>query len=117
MKLEQSFEVGAPLEQVWEALIDLERVAPCLPGAAITHRDDAGAYHGTFVVKLGPATASYNGTVTVEVTDAGQHVATLRAKGTDKRGQGGATATIVNRLSAAGPGTRIDASTDMAITG
>ena len=117
MKLEQSFEIQAPLEQVWQALIDLERVAPCLPGAAITDRDPDGTYHGTFVVKLGPATASYNGTVSVEITDSDGHVATLHAKGTDKRGQGGATATIVNRLSASGDGTRIEASTDMAITG
>jgi uncharacterized protein len=117
MKLEQSFEIQAPLDQVWEALIDLERVAPCLPGAAITQRDEDGTYHGTFVVKLGPTTASYNGTVRFDDIDAESHTATLNAKGTDKRGQGGATATIVNRLSAVEGGTRVDASTDMAITG
>jgi carbon monoxide dehydrogenase subunit G len=65
MKMEQSFEVQAPLAQVWSALIDLERVAPCLPGAAITGRDDDGTYRGTFSVKLGPMTASYNGTIKV----------------------------------------------------
>ena len=59
MKLEQSFEVDAPVEQVWTALIDLEKVAPCLPGAAITNHDDDGTYHGEFQVKLGPTTAAY----------------------------------------------------------
>ena len=54
MKLEQSFEVAAPIEQVWEALIDIERVAPCLPGAAVTGRNDDGTYNGTFTIKIGP---------------------------------------------------------------
>ena len=58
MKLEQAFEVQAPIEQVWEALIDLERVAPCLPGATITGHDEDGTYHGEFKVKLGPTTAA-----------------------------------------------------------
>ena len=54
MKLEQSFEVRAPLERVWETLIDIERVAPCLPGAEITEAADDGTYRGTFSVRLGP---------------------------------------------------------------
>ena len=58
MKLEQTFEVQAPLAQVWEALNDLERVAPCLPGAAIHDRGEDGTYHGTVTVKLGPMTAA-----------------------------------------------------------
>ena len=48
VKLEQSFEVRAPLERVWEALIDVERVAPCLPGAEITEAGEDGTYRGTF---------------------------------------------------------------------
>jgi carbon monoxide dehydrogenase subunit G len=90
MKLEQSFEVAAPIEQVWHALNDLERVAPCLPGAAITDHDDDGTYHGTFQVKLGPTTAAYRGTIKIESADESTHTATLKARGTDKRGQGGA---------------------------
>jgi len=117
MKLEQSFEVGAPVEQVWEALIDLEKVAPCLPGAAITGHDDDGTYHGTFQVKLGPTTANYRGTVRIESADAATRTATLAAKGSDKRGQGGASATIVNTLHEAEGGTRVDAVTDFTITG
>ena len=117
MKMEQSFEVQAPLEQVWSALLDLERVAPCLPGAAITGHDDDGTYRGTFSVKLGPMTAAYNGTIKVEEVDEAAHRATLKAKGTDKRGQGGANATIVNTLSEHDGGTRIEAVTDFTITG
>jgi uncharacterized protein len=117
MKLEHSFEVEAPIEQVWAALIDLEKVAPCLPGAAITGHDDDGTYHGTFQVKLGPTTANYRGTIKIESADAGTHTATLAAKGSDKRGQGGASATIVNALHEVEGGTRVDATTDFTITG
>jgi carbon monoxide dehydrogenase subunit G len=117
MKLEQSFEVQAPIDEVWAALIDLERVAPCLPGATITEHDEDGTYHGTFQVKLGPTTASYRGTVKIEDADEATHTATLKAKGTDKRGQGGANATIVNRVVEIEGGTRVDAETDFTITG
>jgi carbon monoxide dehydrogenase subunit G len=118
MKLEQAFEVQAPIERVWEALIDLERVAPCLPGATITGHDEDGTYHGEFKVKLGPTTAAYRGTVKIEEADASTHTATMRAKGTDKRGQGGANATIVNKLTSDGGGTtRVEAVTDFTITG
>ncbi len=117
MKLEQSFEVAAPIDQVWHALNDLERVAPCLPGAAITDHDEDGTYHGTFQVKLGPTTASYRGTIKIENADESTHTATLKARGTDKRGQGGASATIVNTLSEEGGGTRVSAVTDFTITG
>jgi uncharacterized protein len=117
MKLEQTFDVAAPLDQVWAALNDLERVAPCLPGASITSHDEDGTYHGTFTVKLGPMTASYNGTIRIEDVDEAAHRATLKARGTDKRGQGGANATIVNTLSEHEGGTRVEAVTDFSITG
>jgi uncharacterized protein len=117
MKLEQTFEVQAPLAEVWTALNDLERVAPCLPGASITGHDEDGTYHGTFTVKLGPMTAAYNGTIRIEDADETAHRATLKARGTDKRGQGGASATIVNTLSEHDGGTRVEAVTDFTITG
>jgi uncharacterized protein len=117
MKLEQSFEVKAPVNEVWAALTDLDRVAPCLPGAAITGHDEDGTYHGEFKVKLGPTTAAYKGTVKIEEADDTSHTATMRAKGTDKRGHGGAQATIVNRLTEVDGGTRVDAVTDYTITG
>src|SRR3954463_2336947 len=109
MKLEQSFEVKASIDTVWLALNDLERFAPCLPGAAITGHDDDGTYHGEFQVKLGPTTASYRGTIKIESADAASHTATLAARGSDKRGQGGASATIVNTLHTTETGgTRVD---------
>ena len=89
MKLEQSFTVEAPVERVWLALIDVERIAPCLPGAETTGVDDTGAYQGTFTVKLGPTTAADRRTLRLEAVDEAARTATMSAKGTDKRGQGG----------------------------
>jgi uncharacterized protein len=117
VRLEQSFEVDAPIEQVWEALLDLERVAPCLPGASISGHDEEGVYQGTFQVKLGPTTAAYRGTIRIESADPETRTATLAARGSDKRGQGGASATIVNKLVESGGGTRVEAVTDFTITG
>jgi uncharacterized protein len=117
MKLEQSFEVDAPLDQVWEALIDVERVAPCLPGAEVTEVTEDGTYRGTFTVKLGPTTAAYRGELKIEDRDEAAHRATMRASGTDKRGQGGAKATMVSTLSEEDGMTRVAVETDFTITG
>lgn len=118
MKLEQSFEVAAPLQRVWEALIDVERVAPCLPGASVSGRNDDGSYNGSFKVKIGPTSAAYSGKLAMENVDESAHTATMQAQGTDKRGQGGAKATIVSSLSEAGEGaTKVEVVTDYHITG
>jgi carbon monoxide dehydrogenase subunit G len=117
MKLEQSFEVEAPLEQVWEALVDVERVAPCLPGAALTSRNEDGTYNGTFTIKIGPTTAAYTGKLEMQNVDETAHTATMHAQGSDKRGQGGATATIVSSLTAGSGSTRVEVVTDYHITG
>jgi uncharacterized protein len=117
MKLEQSFSVAAPVEQVWDALIDVERVAPCLPGAEITGQAPDGSYEGNFTVKLGPTTASYRGSLKMDSLDEASRTATMHAKGTDKRGQGGANATIVSSMREEGGETVVDVITDFTITG
>jgi uncharacterized protein len=117
VKLEQSFEVRAPLARVWETLIDIERVAPCLPGAEITEAGDDGAYRGTFSVRLGPTTAAYNGELNMEEVDEAAHRVVMRASGQDKRGQGSAKATIVSTMREDGDVTTVDVETDFTITG
>ena len=117
MKLQQSFEVEAPVESVWQTLIDVERVAPCLPGAEITEARDDGSYEGSFKVKLGPTTAAYTGRLSMEELDEPARRGTMKASGRDKRGQGSANATIVSTLHAAGDTTRVDVETDFTITG
>jgi uncharacterized protein len=117
MKLEHSFDVKAPLDRVWAALIDVERVAPCLPGAEITEGGDDGTYRGNFTVKLGPTTAAYRGELAMEEVDEEAHRSVMRAKGSDKRGQGSAKATIVSSMSQEGDLTTVEVETDFTITG
>jgi uncharacterized protein len=117
VKLEQAFEVRAPIDVVWKTLIDIESVAPCLPGAEITESGEDGTYRGTFSVKLGPTTASYRGQLNMEEADAQAHRAVMRANGQDKRGQGSAKAMIVSSLQEAGEVTRVEVETDFTITG
>ena len=118
MKVEQSFEVAAPLERVWQTLMDFQHLAPCLPGASVTGRNEDGSYNGTFTVKVGPATAAYAGKLEMETIDESAHTATMRAQGTDKRGQGGAKATIVSTVAPIdGDGTRVEVRTHYQITG
>jgi len=117
VKLEQSFEVAAPIEQVWDALIDVERVAPCLPGASVTGRNEDGSYAGALTIKIGPTTAAYAGKLEMEQIDEQTRSATMQASGTDKRGQGGAKATISSKLTTTDDGTRVEVVTDYHITG
>ena len=117
MRLEQSFEVRAPVERVWETLVDIERVAPCLPGAEITEAGEDGTYRGTFSVRLGPTTAAYRGELNMEELDEDARRVVMRASGQDKRGQGSAKATIVSTMRAEGDVTTVDVETDFTITG
>lgn len=117
MKLEQSFEVRAPVERVWETLIDIERVAPCLPGAEITEVGDDGSYRGTFSVRIGPTTAAYRGELHMQEMDEAARRVVMNASGQDKRGQGSAKAAIVSSLHEEGDSTRVDVETDLTITG
>src|ERR671921_1510676 len=115
--MENEFAVEAPIEQAWETLLDLERITPCLPGAAL-QEESGDEYKGTMTIRLGPVTQKYNGTVSFEEADESAHRAVLKADGKDARGQGTASATIVSTLHDEGNGsTRVSVETDMQITG
>ena len=116
MKINNEFTVSVPVEQAWDIMLDLERVAPCLPGAAIQGSED-DEYQGTMKVKIGPITANYKGTVKVEEADEENHRAVVQATGRDARGQGTASATIVSTLRGEGEQTRVTVETDMHLTG
>ena len=117
MKINNEFTVAAPIQQAWDTMLNLERIAPCLPGAAIQEEKDEGEYDGTMKVKIGPITANYKGTVKFEEVDEDNHRAVLQATGRDARGQGTASATIVSTLQEEGEGTKVSVETDMKLTG
>jgi uncharacterized protein len=117
VKLENEFTVDVPVEDVWNVLLDLERVTPCLPGAALTE-ESGDEYKGEMKIRLGPVTQNYNGTVKIEEADESEHRAVIRADGKDARGQGTASATITSTLHDEGnDSTRVRVETDMQITG
>lgn len=116
MKIENEFTVDAPVQQAWGAMLDLERVAPCLPGASIEEATGE-EYQGTMAVKLGPISARYRGTVRVEEADEEKHRTVLRADGKETRGQGSASATITSTMNEENGATRVHVETDLRITG
>jgi carbon monoxide dehydrogenase subunit G len=118
VKLENEFTVPAALDQAWAVLLDVERVAPCLPGAAVEPGSgEDGSYRGTMTVKIGPITSRYSGTVKVEEADVDARRAVMRAQAKDARGQGTAAATITSTMEETAAGTRVNVVTDMRVTG
>jgi carbon monoxide dehydrogenase subunit G len=116
MKLENEFTVPAPVEQAWEVLLDVERVAPCLPGAAI-EGSEGDEHVGTMTIRIGPIVTRYQGTVRIEEADEAARRAVMRAQARDSRGQGTAAATITSTMEALEGGTRVRVETDMRVTG
>jgi carbon monoxide dehydrogenase subunit G len=116
VRLENEFTVPAPVERAWDVLLDVERVAPCLPGAAV-ESSDGDEHVGTMAVKIGPITARYRGTVRVEEADVDARRAVMRAQATDQRGRGTAAARITSTMEPVPGGTRVRVATEMQITG
>jgi uncharacterized protein len=116
MKLENEFTVPAPIDHAWEVLLDIERVAPCLPGAKL-EGEEGGAHRGTMTIKVGPITSRYKGTVKIEEADEQARRAVLRAQAREGRGQGTAAATITSTMEEVEGGTRVRVETEMRVTG
>jgi uncharacterized protein len=116
MEMTNQFSVAAPPDKAWAVLTDIERIAPCLPGAEL--KDVKGdEYHGVVKIKVGPITAQYAGTATMVERDDTARRAVLRAEGRDTRGQGNASATVTATLQPEGDGTLVTVATDLQITG
>jgi carbon monoxide dehydrogenase subunit G len=116
VKIEDSFRVEVPVEEAWKVLLDLERIAPCLPGAQLTEVE-GDEYRGTVKIKVGPITAQYKGVAKIEEADEANRKVVLQAEGRDTRGQGNASATVVATLVPDGDGTTVNIDTDLNITG
>src|SRR5450755_1185158 len=116
MELEHSFTVPVPEERAWEVLLDVERVAPCMPGASLDSVD-GDAIAGRIKVKVGPIAMTYAGTARFTERDPNAHVITLEASGKETRGAGTASATVRSMLEGQGDQTHVIVHTTLNVTG
>ena len=117
MELVNDFTVKAPIDEAYATLTDVERIAPCLPGAQLTEVE-GDTYRGLVKVKVGPITAQFKGQASFVERDADQHRAVLKAEGRDTGGKGNASALITAQLEEVDAEmTKVTVSTDLTITG
>ncbi len=117
MELTNDFQVAVPVDRAWTVLTDVERIAPCMPGAEL-QEIEGEEYRGVVKVKVGPITAQYKGAARFLERDDAAHRAVLRAEGRDTRGQGNAAATITATLTPSDDGgTAVTVVTDLTVTG
>jgi carbon monoxide dehydrogenase subunit G len=118
MRFENEFTVQAPVGQVWETLLDVQRVAPCMPGAEVLEQTGENAYKVGVRVKLGPISLFYRGNVEIVEQDDAAHTATMRARAQETRGQGTANATVKMSLAdSPGDASRARIETDLQLSG
>ncbi len=116
MELEHTFTVPVPEERAWDVLLDVERVAPCMPGASLDSVD-GDEIKGRIKVKVGPISMTYAGTARFTERDPQAHVITLEAAGKETRGAGTASATVRSMLEARGDQTHVIVHTTLNVTG
>src|SRR5262249_9688486 len=116
MNIQDEFRVDVPVEEAWRVLTDVERIAPCMPGAQL-QEIEGDEFRGIVKVKVGPITAQYKGKARFTEKDDANHRAVIRAEGRDTRGQGNASATVTAVLVPDDAGTRVTIDSDVTITG
>jgi carbon monoxide dehydrogenase subunit G len=116
MEINDSFRVSTPIDATWKVMLDIEGIAPCLPGAQL-QEVEGDEYRGIVKVKVGPITAQYKGTARLAEVDETNHRLVIDASGRDTRGQGNAKATNVVTMAPEGAGTKVEVATDLSITG
>src|SRR4051812_17272096 len=117
MKFENAFEVDAPVDEVWKAILDVERVAPNVPGASVIERTGDDAYKVGIKVKVGPITMNYKGDLQIVERDDDAHRAVMRVKAKEQRGQGTADADSTMELSASDGHTTAKVTTEVRLSG
>src|SRR3954452_20024717 len=118
MEFTNEFDVAAPVDEVYKTLLDVERVAPCVPGAEVLEKTGDDSYKVGIKIKLGPVTMQYRGDVEVVEKDEAAHSATMHVRAKETRGQGNADATSRLELSSAnGGGTHAVIHTDVKLSG
>lgn len=118
MKLENAFDVPLPPAEAWRVLLDIERVAPCLPGAELLETIDPTTFKGRVNVRLGPVAVSFVGTAKLDEVDEAKRSVRVKASGTEAKGRGGAQALVAFTLAQTGPRTsHVQIVTDLTLNG
>jgi uncharacterized protein len=117
MEFDNSFDVPLSPAQAWAVLMDIRRIAPCMPGAALTEVIDAQNFRGKIAVRLGPVALAFAGRVQFEDIDDTNHSARVKAQGSDDKGRGSANATATFRIEPADIGSRVFIHTDLMLSG
>ncbi len=117
MQIDNEFTVAAPIDRVWAYLLDVERVAPCMPGAELTEVVDDRTWKGKTSIKVGPVALSFAGTVVMQERDDAAHRVALKAQGMEQRGKGAASASVVSRLEEVAGGTKVTMQADLTVSG
>jgi uncharacterized protein len=117
MEIENEFDVPAPVDHVWAYLLDVERVAPCMPGAELTEVVDDHTWKGRVNMKLGPVSLAFAGTVTMQERDDQAKRVVLAAKGMEQKGKGAANASVTSWLEQGDGVTNVKMRADIHLTG
>ena len=117
MLIENAFDAPAPVDVVWAYLLDVDKVAPCMPGAQLTETIDDRNWKGRVNMKFGPVSLSFAGTVTMQDRDDAAHRVVLHASGMEQRGKGAANATVTSTLEPDGDATKVRMEADVTLTG
>jgi carbon monoxide dehydrogenase subunit G len=117
VKIENEFTVPAPMDHVWAYLLDVERVAPCMPGAELTETVDESTWKGKVNMKLGPVSLGFAGTVSMEERDEAEHRVVLHARGMEQKGKGAANAVVTSWLEQGQDETRVKMTADIQLSG
>jgi carbon monoxide dehydrogenase subunit G len=117
MLINNSFEVPLPPAEAWKVLMDIPRIAPCMPGAELTDVVDENTYNGKVSVRLGPVALTFAGTVKFSEKDEVAHKARVIAQGKDSKGRGGAHANVDFQIDSVPAGSRVVVKTDLNLSG
>jgi carbon monoxide dehydrogenase subunit G len=117
VEIENEFIIKAPIDRLWAYLLDVERIAPCMPGAELTETVDERTWKGKVNMKLGPVSLSFAGTVAIEERDDDAHRVVLHAKGMEQKGKGAANAFVTSWLEPGDEATTVKMKADIHLTG
>lgn len=117
MLIENDIEVAAPVDEVWNYMLDVPRMAPCIPGAEITEDLGGGKYKGRVTTKMGPVSLRFLGDAEIVEQDQSSKRIVMKAAGSEEKGKGQANMTMTTTLQSSGSGTRIKVAQDLDLSG